>query len=467
MTSIAPAQSATPSRRADTSWMLDGPIIGRLVGLAAPMVAVLVAQSIVGVAETFYVGLLGTECACRRGARVSVVDAHDDDVEWRHRWRRVLGRGPRHRGAGRQDDADALVLHAIVLAVIFGLGFTAGSILLGPRLYGAAGRSRGRARGRQSPIRHTCSPRLVPTWIANLMAAALRGVGNVRVPALVTLLGCVILVPLSPLLIFGFGPVPRFGVAGAGIAIMIYYIGASLYLGWYLLSGRGGLTVRAGRLRWALFASILKVGLISAVGTLVANLTVIVVTGLVGPFGADAIAGYGAASRLDYIQIPFLFGLGTARRHDGRRQFRRGAIRQGAAHSLDRRGDCSPRRRGDRAVCSRVPRCLDRNLQPRPRGSRAAGATYLHRVAPAYGAVGPRHAALFRRSRHRDTCSCPSSRAWRGSAWRRGSGGSLSHGSARICRRCFWSSQRERWCSARSTPAAWSYEATVARTNPL
>ena len=50
----------------------------------------------------------------------------------------------------------------------------------------------------------------------------------------------------------------------------------------------------------------------SAVGTIQSNLTVVLVTGAVGLFGTDAIAGYGIASRLDYIQIPLLFALGSA-----------------------------------------------------------------------------------------------------------------------------------------------------------
>jgi Na+-driven multidrug efflux pump len=40
--------------------------------------------------------------------------------------------------------------------------------------------------------------------------------------------------------------------------------------------------------------------------------TVAVVTALVGPFGTDALAGYGMASRLDYLLIPLLFALGTS-----------------------------------------------------------------------------------------------------------------------------------------------------------
>jgi Na+-driven multidrug efflux pump len=48
------------------------------------------------------------------------------------------------------------------------------------------------------------------------------------------------------------------------------------------------------------------------VGTVVANLTVVLATGFVGGFGGAAIAGYGMASRLDYLLIPLLFALGTA-----------------------------------------------------------------------------------------------------------------------------------------------------------
>jgi Na+-driven multidrug efflux pump len=70
--------------------------------------------------------------------------------------------------------------------------------------------------------------------------------------------------------------------------------------------------LRLARLEIRLFKDILRVGLVSAVGTIVANLTVVAASGFVGAFGRDAIAGYGLASRLDYILIPLLFAIGTA-----------------------------------------------------------------------------------------------------------------------------------------------------------
>jgi Na+-driven multidrug efflux pump len=148
--------------------------------------------------------------------------------------------------------------------------------------------------------------------MVNLMASALRGAGNVKVPAIVTLISAAVLVVLSPALIFGFGPLPRLGIAGAGVAVTAFNVAAAIALARYMMSGRSVPALRRARLERRLFADILGVGLLSAAGTVQFNLTVLLVTGAVGLFGADALAGYGIASRLDYVLIPLLFGLGTA-----------------------------------------------------------------------------------------------------------------------------------------------------------
>jgi len=62
--------------------------------------------------------------------------------------------------------------------------------------------------------------------------------------------------------------------------------------------------------RWALFREILRVGAVAAVVTLQTNLAVAFCTGLVGHYGTGAMAGYGVGSRLEYLLIPLVFGLG-------------------------------------------------------------------------------------------------------------------------------------------------------------
>ncbi len=132
------------------------------------------------------------------------------------------------------------------------------------------------------------------------------------VPALVTCAGVVVLIPLSPCLIFGLGPFPKLGVAGGAVAVVIYYGVGSLVLAAYLRSGRSvvGLAFRNIKIRWSLFADILRVGLVAALITVQTNLTIAIATGFVGAFGPAAIAGYGTGSRLEYLLIPLVFGLG-------------------------------------------------------------------------------------------------------------------------------------------------------------
>ena len=57
---------------------------------------------------------------------------------------------------------------------------------------------------------------IVLLWIFNALASVLRGTGNMTLPAVVTVSGAVLVIPLSPLLIFGWGPFPRLGIAGGG-----------------------------------------------------------------------------------------------------------------------------------------------------------------------------------------------------------------------------------------------------------
>jgi MATE family, multidrug efflux pump len=123
----------------------------------------------------------------------------------------------------------------------------------------------------------------------------------------------VILIPLSPCLIFGWGPLPQLGVAGGGTAIVLYYAVGAAVLAVYLWSGRSIVrpNLRRLRLRWPLFRDILRVGAVAALVTVQNNLTVLCTTGLIGSFGPAAIAGYGVGTRLEYLLVPLVFGLGA------------------------------------------------------------------------------------------------------------------------------------------------------------
>jgi Na+-driven multidrug efflux pump len=132
------------------------------------------------------------------------------------------------------------------------------------------------------------------------------------VPAMVATVGLLVLIPLSPLLIFGWGPVPAMGIAGGAVALLCYYALGTLVLVAYLRSPRSllKLSLAGARLRWPPFKDILRVGLVGAVSVVATNLCIGIATALVGGFGPAAIAGYGTASRLEYLLVPLVFGIG-------------------------------------------------------------------------------------------------------------------------------------------------------------
>ena len=290
--------------------LLQGPIAATLLRLAWPVLVVLALQTLVGIAETWFVSFLGTAAV----AGVTLVFPLFMLMAMMSNG--GIGGGvssavARAMGAGRTSDARALALHALVVAIVFGGAFSLAAWVGGRALFAAMGGT-GDTLENALVYSNVLFASAIPVWIANLLAAALRGAGNVRVPALVTAAGAFATLALSPLFIFGWGVVPGLGVAGAGLAFGAFNVGSAIVLALYMRSARSPLRLEGGRLERRHFREILGVGLPSAAGTVVANLTVVVTTGLVGTFGGAAIAGYGLASRLDYLLIPLLFALGTA-----------------------------------------------------------------------------------------------------------------------------------------------------------
>jgi putative MATE family efflux protein len=298
---------------ARTQRLLEAPLVPLLLKLAAPNVLIMVAQALAGLIETWFIGRLGTDALAGMALVFPVVMLMQMTSAG------ALGGGiasaiARALGRGRRDEAEALAWHAVVIALGFGVAFTLALWLGGRALYGAMGghgQGAGEALEAALVYSHIVFAGAVLVWLFNALAAVVRGTGNMAVPANVTIVGTVLLVPLSPVLIFGWGALPGLGIAGGALALLLYYLGGTLALLAYLLSRRSLLRLRPARLRRAMFGDILRVGLMGTISTVATNLTIGIGTALVGWFGAGAIAGYGTASRLEYLLVPLVFGLGA------------------------------------------------------------------------------------------------------------------------------------------------------------
>jgi putative MATE family efflux protein len=302
----------TTSTRFDarTRLLLEGPIVGTLLRLATPNVLVMFVQASVGLIETYFIAKLGTDALAGVALVFPVL------MLMQMMSAGAMGGGissaiARALGAGRRDDADALALHALAIAVAFGLVFMLAVLGGGQWLYGALGGS-GASLTAALTYSNVVFSGAILIWVFNSLANVIRGTGNMAVPAAVTSVGAAALIPMSPGLIFGWGPLPRLGVAGGAVAVIAYYAVGSVVLAAYLWAGRSvvRLSFDGVRFRWALFRDILRVGAVAALITIQTNLTITLATGFVGRFGPAAIAGYGTGSRLEYLLVPLVFGLG-------------------------------------------------------------------------------------------------------------------------------------------------------------
>jgi len=391
---VAAAAPDKPRYDPRTRALIEGPITATLVRLAAPNMLVMLAQTCVGLVETYFVGKLGTEAL----AGVALVFPLLMLMQMMSAG--AMGGGissaiARALGGGRRDDGDALALHALVIAIVFGLAFTVMLLIGGRALYSAMGGS-GASLDAALTYSAVVFSGAILVWLFNSLANVIRGTGNMAVPALITVIGVVVLIPLSPCLILGWGPLPRFGVAGGAVAVLIYYAIGSVALAAYLRSGKSvvRLAFTGIGFRWALFSDILRVGAVAALITVQTNLTIAIATGLVGAFGPAAIAGFGTGARLEYLLIPLVFGLGGplvamvgtnigARRPDRalRVAWIGAAIAAGLCELIGLAAAAFPH--AWLSLFGNDPDMID------------AGTRYLHVVGPAYGLFGLGMALYF------------------------------------------------------------------------
>ncbi|MBN9084210.1 MAG: MATE family efflux transporter [Rhizobiales bacterium 62-17] len=305
--------AAGPSARpmdARTQRLLHGPILPTLLAMAAPNLVVMIAQAATGLIETWFIAKLGTD-ALAGMALVFPGVMLTQMISGGAMGGGISSAIARALGAGRRDDADALVLHALFINGAIGLFFTVTMLSFGRDIYRLLGGS-GAELDAALAYSNVIFAGNILLWLTNGLASVIRGTGNMLVPAMVTGLGVIVLVPLSPALIFGFGPIPAFGVAGGGLAFTLYYVGAVIALGWYVLSGRNPARFRWTRLRWPMLKNILSVGAVASITSLQTNVIIALTTALAASTaGAAAAAGYGTGARLEYLLVPLAFGLGA------------------------------------------------------------------------------------------------------------------------------------------------------------
>ena len=292
--------------------------IGPLLRLSLPTTLVGFAQGGALIAETALVGRLGTDALAAYALVLPfalLMNMMSTGASGG-----VSAAIARTLGAGRRDEAAALIRHALLIGGGLGLLFFA--------LMEAAGRPLFEAIGARGPVLDMAVLYAsvlfigVPLhWIVATLASVLRGAGVMAMPARLIAIAWLVEPLLGAALMFGIGPLPALGIIGIPVAYcLVFAVTAGLLLRNVMAGGCGFVPRLRGPLRRELFMRILSVGAVASAMATLAVLTTVAVTALIAGFGPAAIAAWGIAARLEFLMVPLSFGIGaTLTQQVGRR----------------------------------------------------------------------------------------------------------------------------------------------------
>ncbi|WP_121742455.1 MATE family efflux transporter [Natronorubrum halophilum] len=149
-----------------------------------------------------------------------------------------------------------------------------------------------------------------------VFAALMRGYGNTRAPMRVMIISVVINLVVDPLLIFGVGPLPHLGIAGAAVAT-VFSRGIATAVGFYLLYYTDvGPDIRTEHLvpRFEYVSRITRLGVPTALEQSMTAMALVAMTAMVVTFPPAVVAAYGLGNRL--ISLAFLPAMGMGQATD-------------------------------------------------------------------------------------------------------------------------------------------------------
>lgn len=296
---------------ADKRDLTSGPTWQKLIQLAGPMVFGIIAVISVSLIDTYYVGQLGTQQLTALSFTFPVtLTVSSLSIG--------LGAGAssvvsRAIGSGDKGDAKRLATDSIALALILVITVAAiGYFAIDPlfALLGANGEVHEMI-GQYMRIWFLAIPLLVVPIVAN---SIVRAVGDTFWPSVVMVLSALTNIAITPVFIFGWGPIPAFGIQGAAIGTLIAWL-VTVFGAFALVALREKMLTFDVPGRAELMRSwkrVLAVGVPASVGNAVNPIGIAVVTGIIATFGEVIVAGYGVATRIESLSVIPMLALSSA-----------------------------------------------------------------------------------------------------------------------------------------------------------
>lgn len=142
-------------------------------------------------------------------------------------------------------------------------------------------------------------------------SSVLRACGNAKLHGILMTAGALLNAGLDPLLIFGIGPFPAMGIAGAALASVITWVISNLVIGFYLHRHERLLALHwpgLARLRGT-WKKLLRITLPAALANMITPIATGIITATLARYGAHAVAAFGVVSRIEAFVMIVVLGM--------------------------------------------------------------------------------------------------------------------------------------------------------------
>lgn len=289
----------------------DAPLGKAILLLAVPMVLEMCMESLFGIVDIFWVARLGADAAAAVGITESIMTivyaiALGVSMSATAMIARRIGEKEPERAA--QAAAQTILLGmALSLLIAVPSAIHAGRLL---ELMGAT-----------PQVAHLGTSYATIVFASDasvmllfLLNAVFRGAGDAAIAMRVLWFGNGVNIILDPLLIYGPGPFPELGLAGAAWATLIGRSLGVAYQCWVLLRGLGVIRMRAAHLRpdWKILRTLTRLSATGTLQFLIAHASWLALVRIIAMSGSHALAGYTIAIRIVIFSVLPSWGLANA-----------------------------------------------------------------------------------------------------------------------------------------------------------
>ena len=288
--------------------MGEEPILKLLINLSAPAIVGMLIQAMYNIVDSIYVGRLSTDALSALSISFPVqmfliAVGVGTGVGTSSLISRLLGRGKKCR-------ANNVAEHVFFIAIIYGivgglLGiFFAEDII---RIF------------TDDPVLIDLGFQYINIILTGSIAIfipatfnyILRGEGNTFAPMLTMIIGAVLNMIIDPFLIFGLGPFPQLGVAGAAYATVFSRFIGGIFIIFVLFSDKNELTLRLEDFEFdfEIVKEIYQIGIPAMANRLLFSVAIIFINLILGAFNSTAIAVMGLIFRMQSFFLMMVFGL--------------------------------------------------------------------------------------------------------------------------------------------------------------